>query len=123
MWKKTTPASFKSPFYAQGDIGKFPPPPSPPPHPPLPLFFWLIFRFFSGFFSHNNKKFGAFFCAVQTFNGYLFAIPIKNLKVDTLFKAVEAMSKVLPPPSPTLLFVNGMGNAGARISKDKNPTV
>jgi hypothetical protein len=67
------------------------------------------FRFFSGFFNHNNKKFGAFFCAVQTFNGCLFAIPIKNLKTDTLFKAVEAMSKVHPPPLPRPTFCERNG--------------
>jgi hypothetical protein len=100
MWKKTTPSSFRSPFFAQGDIGTV----------PLLYFFQLILiyiyiyiNFFLGFFNYKNKKYGAFFCAVQTFSKTVFAFPIKDLKSDTLIKALEAMSKVLPlppPPSP-----------------------
>ncbi len=96
MWKKTTPTSFRSPFFAQGDIGNAIP-------PPLHLFF-IENTFFSalGFFNYKNKKYGAFFCAVQTFNRRIFALPIKDLKSDTLFKAVETMSKVTSPPHLSL---------------------
>jgi len=98
MWKKTTPSSFRSPFFAQGDIGTV----------PLLYFFQLILiyiyiyiNFFLGFFNYKNKKYGAFFCAVQTFSKTVFAIPIKDLKSDTLIKALEAMLKVLFIISPS----------------------
>jgi len=64
-WKRTTPRSFRSPYFAQGDIGYY-----------------------------KKKKYGAFFCAVQTYTGFVYAAPIKNLKNETLFDAVRAMSKV-----------------------------
>ena len=47
---------------------------------------------FSVLFKHSTKK--------------VFALPIKDLKSDTLFKAVETMSKVPPPPpAPSPLSV------------------
>jgi hypothetical protein len=83
-------------------------------------------NFSSGFFNYKNKKYGAFFCAVQTFNKTVFAIPIKDLKSDTLFKAVETMSKVTPPPPttyPLRLQTDLINVAGARISKSQNFTL
>jgi hypothetical protein len=65
-----------------------------------PFYFFLNYNFYLGFFNYKNKKYGSFFCAVQSFSGFIFATPIKDLKADTLFKAVEAMTKVLNPPPP-----------------------
>ena len=62
---------------------------------------YIYINFFLGFFNYKNKKYGAFFCAVQTFSKTVFAIPIKDLKSDTLIKALEAMSKVLFIISPS----------------------
>jgi hypothetical protein len=64
------------------------------------IYIYIYINFFLGFFNYKNKKYGAFFCAVQTFSKTVFAIPIKDLKSDTLIKALEAMSKVLPLPPP-----------------------
>ena len=92
-WKKTTPSVFRSPFMAQGDIGNaffF----------PLFIFFLNNIFFYLGFFNYKNKKYGAFFCGVQSFSGAIFATPIKDLKVATLFKAIESMKKVLNPIPP-----------------------
>jgi hypothetical protein len=66
-WKKVTPRSQYSPFIAQGDIG---------------------------FFHYKGKKYGQFFLSIQTFSKKIFAIPIKNLKSETLIWAVEKMLKV-----------------------------
>ena len=86
-WKRTTPRSFRSPYFAQGDIGK--------KNIPTPLLsFYNILTLFVGFFYYKKKKYGAFFCAVQTYTGFVYAAPIKNLKNETLFDAVRAMSKV-----------------------------
>jgi hypothetical protein len=86
-WKRTTPRSFRSPYFAQGDIGK--------KNTPTPLLsFYNILTLFVGFFYYKKKKYGAFFCAVQTYTGFVYAAPIKNLKNETLFDAVRAMSKV-----------------------------
>ena len=48
-----------------------------------------------GFFSYKNKKYGIFFCAVQTFTRRVFALAIRNTKSDTLVKAIGSMLKVL----------------------------
>ena len=66
-WKKTTPRSFYSPFFVQGDIG---------------------------FFHYKGKQYGQFFCAVQTFTKKIFILPIKNLKSESLIEAIRAMIKV-----------------------------
>jgi hypothetical protein len=47
-----------------------------------------------GFFSYNNKKYGQFFCAVQTFTGKVFAVPIRNVKTKSLIDAIQLMTKV-----------------------------
>ena len=67
-WKSTTPHSLHSPFFVQADLG---------------------------FFSYKNKKYGIFFCAVQTFTRRVFALAIRNTKSDTLVKAIGSMLKVL----------------------------
>lgn len=67
-WKATTPHSFKSPYICQGDIG---------------------------YFSFKNKKYGAFFCGVQTFSRKVFAVPIPNVSTPSLIKAIEQMVKVI----------------------------
>jgi hypothetical protein len=54
----------------------------------------------SGFFSYKKKQYGAFFCAVQTYNGYIFAKPIANTRSSTLVEAVRCMLKVYTPPLP-----------------------
>ena len=56
-----------SPFFVQGDLG---------------------------FFQYKGKKYGQFFCAVQTFTKRVFAIPIRNIKSETLIDALETMLKV-----------------------------
>lgn len=66
-WKATTPTSFKSPYFAQGDLG---------------------------FISLNKKRYGTFFLAVQTFTGHLFVMPIKNQTSASLIQAVQSMKKV-----------------------------
>ncbi len=53
------------------------------------------------FINGNTLDSTAFFCAVQTFSKTVFAIPIKDLKSDTLIKALEAMLKVLFIISPS----------------------
>jgi hypothetical protein len=67
-WKKITPPSQYSPFIAQGDIG---------------------------FFQYHRKSYGQFFCAVNTYSKKIFAIPIKNLKAETLMLAIKSMLKVI----------------------------
>jgi hypothetical protein len=47
-----------------------------------------------GFFSTENKKFGQFFVAVQTFTRRIFVIPLKNLTLSSLLSAMTAMKKV-----------------------------
>ena len=53
-----------------------------------------------GFFSYNNKKYGQFFCAVQTFTGKVFAVPIRNVKTKSLIDAIQLMTKVAKFFSP-----------------------
>ena len=69
-YQKTTPTSFRSPFTVQGDLG---------------------------FMSTNNKKYGAFFLAVQTLNNKIFVCPIKNNKSSTLVTVIGALQKVRTP--------------------------
>lgn len=69
-WKATTPHNFKSIYICQGDLG---------------------------FFSYKSKKYGVFFCAVQTFTRRVFAVPIPNSSTSSLIKAIEQMVKVRPP--------------------------
>jgi hypothetical protein len=87
-WKKTTPRSFQSPYYAQGDIGNL--------NNQKIFRFTVSFYVFNvpGFFSYNNKKYGQFFCAVQTFTGKVFAVPIRNVKTKSLIDAIQLMTKV-----------------------------
>ncbi len=88
-WKKTTPRSFQSPYYAQGDIGNV--------KPSKKFFLFIVLRsvfYILGFFSYNNKKYGQFFCAVQTFTGKVFAVPIRNVKTKSLIDAIQLMTKV-----------------------------
>jgi len=59
----------------------------------------LLQKKLSGFFSYKKKQYGAFFCAVQTYNGYIFAKPIANTRSSTLVEAVRCMLKVYTPPS------------------------
>jgi hypothetical protein len=66
-WKRVTPKSQYSPYICQGDIG---------------------------FFRYKNKDYGQFLCCVQTFSKKIYAIPIKNLKSETLISALEKMVKV-----------------------------
>jgi hypothetical protein len=66
-WKQSTPQSLYSPYFCQGDLG---------------------------FFHYKGKKYGQFFCAVQTFTKRVFAIPIRNLQSETLITAIESMLKV-----------------------------
>jgi hypothetical protein len=47
-----------------------------------------------GFFSYNNKKYGQFFCAVQTYTGKIFATPISNVKTESLIESINLMIKV-----------------------------
>jgi len=56
---------------------------------------YSILIFYLGFFSYNNKKYGQFFCAVQTFTGKVFAVPIPNVKTDSLIEAIHKMTQVL----------------------------
>jgi len=65
-WKKITPQSIKSPFYAMADLG---------------------------FFYYKNKRYGAFYCSVNTFTRRIFCIPIKNTKSSTLIEAIGLMLK------------------------------
>lgn len=65
-WQKSTPASIRSPFFAQADLG---------------------FIFF------KKKKYGMFFVAVNTFTRRIFCQAIKNNKSETLISALEAMMK------------------------------
>ncbi len=62
-----------------------------------------------GFFSYNNKKYGQFFCAVQTFTGKVFAVPIRNVKTKSLIDAIQLMTKVAgffsPEPYQLLTFL------------------
>lgn len=67
-WKATTPESFKSIYYSQGDLG---------------------------FFAYNKKSYGQFFVAVNTFTKKVFACPIKNTKTATLLEAIGQMKKVI----------------------------
>jgi hypothetical protein len=69
-WKATTPRSQYSPFMVQGDVG---------------------------FFQYKKKNYGQFFCAVNTFTRKVFAIPIRNLKSNTLIDAIDQMLKVKIP--------------------------
>jgi hypothetical protein len=66
-WKSTTPVSFRSPYTVQGDLG---------------------------FFAQNKKKYGQFFCAVQTFTNKIFAVPIRNTKSASLIEAIGQMVQV-----------------------------
>jgi hypothetical protein len=66
-WKKVTPQSQYSPFISQGDIG---------------------------FFHYKGKKYGQFFCSIQTFTKKIFAVPIKNLNSESLISAIDKMLKV-----------------------------
>jgi hypothetical protein len=66
-WKKITPAIQQSPFTAQGDVG---------------------------FFSFNNKHYGQFLCVINTYTKKVFAIPIANLKAETLIAAIAQLKKV-----------------------------
>jgi hypothetical protein len=87
-WKRTTPRSFRSPYYAQGDIGNR-------NYIKQAFYLFIILIFYLGFFSYNNKKYGQFFCAVQTFTGKVFAVPIPNVKTDSLIEAIHKMTQVL----------------------------
>ncbi len=87
-WKRTTPRSFRSPYYAQGDIGNR-------NYIKQAFYFIIILTFYLGFFSDNNKKYGQFFCAVQTFTGKVFAVPLPNVKTDSLIEAIHKMTQVL----------------------------
>jgi hypothetical protein len=50
--------------------------------------------YFAGFFSYQNKKYGQFFCAVNTYTKRVFATAIPNNKTATLIKAIKEMIKV-----------------------------
>jgi hypothetical protein len=66
-WKKITSRSYYSPYISQGDIG---------------------------FFNYKNKEYGQFICFVQTFSKKVAALPIKNLKSETLMLAIGQILKV-----------------------------
>jgi hypothetical protein len=92
MEKNTTPRSFQSPYYAQGDIGK-------KNRSPLDCCVSTCFYHVPGFFSYNNRKYGQFFCAVQTFKGKILAVPIRNVKTKSLIEAIQLMIKVVSFPN------------------------
>jgi hypothetical protein len=48
----------------------------------------------SGFFSYQNKKYGQFYCSVNSFNRKIFAVAIPNTKTATLINAIKEMLKV-----------------------------
>jgi hypothetical protein len=50
--------------------------------------------YFAGFFSYQNKKYGQFYCAVNTYTKRVFATAIPNNKTATLIKAIKEMIKV-----------------------------
>jgi hypothetical protein len=66
-WKRITPRSQYSPYITQGDVG---------------------------FFNYKKKGYGQFICFVQTFSKKVAAIPIKNLKSETLISAIKQILKV-----------------------------
>ncbi len=90
-WKRTTPASFKSPFIAQGDLG---------------------------FFHYNNKEYGQFFCAVNTFTRRVFVVPIRNTKSQSLIEAIGAMKKEKEFKLINLLLFDG--ESGLRSKNVQN---
>jgi len=65
--QKVTPRSYSSPYLLQGDIG---------------------------FIHYKKKRYGQFFCAINTYSKYVYAIPIRNLKASTLVDAIGSMLKV-----------------------------
>lgn len=73
-FKKITPTCFRSPYFAQGDLG---------------------------YIGLQNKKYGLFFIAVQTRTGRIFVTKVSNAKTPTLLAAIGQMIQVkkdLPPP-------------------------
>lgn len=76
-FKQITPTSFRSPYFAQGDLG---------------------------YVGLHNKKYGLFFIAVQTRTGRIFVTKVTNAKTPTLLAAIGQMLQVkkrkFPPPSP-----------------------
>ncbi len=88
QWKRITPLSFKSPYIAQGDLG---------------------------FFHYKNKKYGQFFCAINTYTNRVFALPIRNTKATTLIEAVGAMKKEKEFKILKLLLFDG--ESGLRSKK------
>ena len=66
-WKDTTPPTFSSPFIVQGDVG---------------------------FIAYRNKTYGRFVVFVQTYTRRLFAVPLKNLRLDTLINSIDRLVKV-----------------------------
>lgn len=90
-WKRSTPGSIRSPFFAQADIG---------------------------FISYKNKKYGLFFAAINTFTRRLFCYIIKNNKSENLIVAIENMLKdKYFKLTNTLLFD---GESGLRSAKSQN---
>jgi hypothetical protein len=79
-FKKITPTCFRSPYFAQGDLG---------------------------YIGLQNKKYGLFFIAVQTRTGRIFVTKVSNAKTPTLLAAIGQMIQVkkdLPPP-PLLILL------------------
>lgn len=67
QFKKVTPTSFRSPYFAQADLG---------------------------YIGRNNKKYGMFFLAVQTVTGRIFVTKVSNAKTPTLLAAIGKMTQV-----------------------------
>ena len=66
-FQKHVPTTFRSIFFAEGDIG---------------------------FIEFKKKKYGLFFVAVQTWTRWVFVTPIPNKKTDSLRLAIQRMLKV-----------------------------
>jgi len=66
-WRNSLPTSFKSPFFAQADLG---------------------------FFSLGRKQYGGFFLAVNCFSGHICVFKINNTRMPTLLAAIGKMTKV-----------------------------
>jgi hypothetical protein len=66
-YQKHVPTTFRSIFFAEGDIG---------------------------FIEFKKKKYGLFFVAVQTWTRWVFVTPIPNKKTDSLRLAIQRMLKV-----------------------------